>query len=64
MAVEPDREEMLDELGRCFVRAALNRLLADPDGMTKNADVSGQERRRRKGRNGADNTPLPATETS
>jgi hypothetical protein len=62
--VTPDREQLLDELGLCYVRAALNQLLADPQALQENADVSGQERRRRKGLKRGDHTPIPATEAT
>lgn len=41
------REQLLDELARCYMRAALNALLADPEAVNKSAAESGQEQRRR-----------------
>ena len=40
-----DRERLLDELARCFVRSALRELLADPSLLQKNAAEPGEERR-------------------
>lgn len=55
-------DELIDELARCYVRAALNELLANPE--NKNADVSGQEDVGVKGRNKRDHTLLRATPTT
>jgi hypothetical protein len=46
--MQPDRRELLlDELGRCHMRAAVDRFLAESSNC-ENAAESGQEQRRRK----------------
>jgi len=47
-----NREQLLDELARCYMRAALNQLLAEHE--NKNADGHLELPRRREGNNGAD----------
>lgn len=60
----PDRvderlvDELIDELARCYVRAAFNQLLADQN---KSAAESGQDQRRREGTIDAEHTPIPAS---
>ena len=55
-------DELVDELARCYVRAALNQLLAASQ--NESAAESGQDQRRREGTNGADHTPLPPPEAT
>ena len=64
MTVEPDREQLLDELGRCFMRAALNRLLA---GQEENGDEltrQVQPRRRERNNKRDDYNRTPPTNTN
>jgi hypothetical protein len=41
--VTPSREQMIDEFLRSLAHLAVDELLANPDGIKENADVSGQE---------------------
>ena len=53
-----ERERLLDELGLCFVRQALEELLADPNSTNESAAEDGQSQRRREGDNrGKHNEP-------
>lgn len=50
-------DELIDELARCYVRAALNELLANQN---KSAAESNQEQQRREGSTDAKHTPICA----
>lgn len=49
-----DREQVLDEIARCFARAAVDRLLVEAD---QSAAGSDQDRQRREARAGLDVDP-------
>ena len=59
-----EREHLLDEIARCFARAAVDSLLDDPTLFQENADVSGQDQRRRKGSTGVEDTAIPPAEAT
>lgn len=62
MSVE--REQLLDSIARCFARAAVDAVLADPTLLQENAAASDQEQQRRKGLKRGDDTPIRATEAT